>query len=306
MPIRIRRIPKTSPTARDLVSALSATVPSRLLNLENSVWRGKPKDLLINWGSSEPIASHIRAHVLNKPTAVALAADKLKTFEILSQIDGVNIPYYIDPVQHLGSLTSALTELITTYDIDTLLIRTTTTGSGGEGIHVLPNIKVSAADFADCDPEYIEYEEYMGYLCYLIYHDETWAPIFAQAKLITGYFKAPDEYRVHVMFGQPIFAQRKSLRTDELRPETPNFIIRNHTNGFIFQQNNVSIPQDALNQSVKAVQALGLDFGAVDIRVNSNGRPCILEVNTAPGLSGTTLETYVNAFYIFHEALQEQ
>jgi hypothetical protein len=42
-----------------------------------------------------------------------------------------------------------------------------------------------------------------------------------------------------------------------------------------------------------AVEARGLDFGAVDIGVKARDqRPIVLEVNTAPGLEGRTLEVY--------------
>jgi D-alanine-D-alanine ligase-like ATP-grasp enzyme len=43
-----------------------------------------------------------------------------------------------------------------------------------------------------------------------------------------------------------------------------------------------------------AIINLGLDFGAVDIIYNEkNNRWVVLEVNTAPGLSGETLNRYV-------------
>jgi glutathione synthase/RimK-type ligase-like ATP-grasp enzyme len=47
---------------------------------------------------------------------------------------------------------------------------------------------------------------------------------------------------------------------------------------------------------------LGLDFGAVDIghRIIDN-KVFVFEVNTAPGIEGTTLQRYVNTFneYIY-------
>jgi glutathione synthase/RimK-type ligase-like ATP-grasp enzyme len=47
--------------------------------------------------------------------------------------------------------------------------------------------------------------------------------------------------------------------------------------------------------AVHCVSALGLDFGAVDVIENKKGS-WILEVNTAPGLEGQTLEVYRSAF----------
>ena len=45
-----------------------------------------------------------------------------------------------------------------------------------------------------------------------------------------------------------------------------------------------------------AIKVLGLDFGAVDIIYNKQeDKWYVLEVNTAPGIYGTTLDKYVNA-----------
>ena len=53
-------------------------------------------------------------------------------------------------------------------------------------------------------------------------------------------------------------------------------------------------------QSVAAVRSLGLDFGAVDV-VERQNKAYVLEVNTAPGLVGTTLEKYVDAIREYAE-----
>jgi hypothetical protein len=44
-----------------------------------------------------------------------------------------------------------------------------------------------------------------------------------------------------------------------------------------------------------AVKALGLTFGAVDIGITKDNRLVVLEVNTAPGIEGGTLHSYVRA-----------
>lgn len=45
----------------------------------------------------------------------------------------------------------------------------------------------------------------------------------------------------------------------------------------------------------KAMEALNLDFGAVDLGVTAEGAPVVLEVNTCPGLEGGMLQKYVEA-----------
>ena len=72
--------------------------------------------------------------------------------------------------------------------------------------------------------------------------------------------------------------------------------VRNLANGWVFCRDNVVEPDGLRDAAVSACAALGLDFGAVDIIWNERENKCyVLEVNTAPGLQGTTLENYANA-----------
>jgi len=47
---------------------------------------------------------------------------------------------------------------------------------------------------------------------------------------------------------------------------------------------------------VKALKAIGLDFGAVDCCTDANGKPWVIEVNSGPGLEETTFDAWVEAF----------
>lgn len=115
------------------------------------------------------------------------------------------------------------------------------------------------------------------------------------AQLYTKYFKAFDEYRVHVFDGKVIDIQQKKKRDDVPKDEA-NFMVRSHANGFNFCRDGVELPDACADAAIAAIEALGLDFGAVDLRYNSHHqKPCVLEVNTAPGLEGTTLEKYCSA-----------
>jgi glutathione synthase/RimK-type ligase-like ATP-grasp enzyme len=117
-----------------------------------------------------------------------------------------------------------------------------------------------------------------------------------KATLYTRYIKKQNEYRVHVFNSKMIHKQRKARRLD-VPDEEVNWKVRNHENGFIFQIEDFDMPEDCEKQSVEAVKVLGLDFGAVDVIYNANEqRAYVLEVNSAPGLSGTTLDKYVEAF----------
>lgn len=114
--------------------------------------------------------------------------------------------------------------------------------------------------------------------------------------LYTQYVKKQSEWRVHIMNGQVIDTQRK-VRDTRVADDDVDWQIRNHDRGFIFQRNDINPPVQVIEESAKAMAALGLDFGAVDVIWNNHQqRAYILEVNTAPGLEGTTLQNYANAF----------
>ena len=118
------------------------------------------------------------------------------------------------------------------------------------------------------------------------------------APLYTVYKKKKAEYRIHVFNGQVIDVQQKRLRKPADDEEiTANHQMRNFDNGWVYCREDVLAPDAVLDEAVKAVKVLGLDFGAVDIGWNEHYQtPYVYEVNTAPGLEGTTLEIYLNAF----------
>jgi hypothetical protein len=120
------------------------------------------------------------------------------------------------------------------------------------------------------------------------------------APLYTNWIRIGQEYRVHVFRGEVLDVQRKARKKD-VPDDDVNWKIRNLKGGFIFARDDVNPPEDVLKQAIDAVNALGLDFGAVDIITNkfdmdNDVKGYVLEVNTACGLMGTTLEKYINKF----------
>lgn len=118
------------------------------------------------------------------------------------------------------------------------------------------------------------------------------------APLYVKYVKKQDEYRVHVGVRNErtsiISVQRKARREGF---ENPNWQVRNHQNGFVYVRGGVNPPQTVLDSAMLALRATGLDFGAVDVIFNQHqGRAYVLEINTAPGLEGQTVEDYARFF----------
>lgn len=116
------------------------------------------------------------------------------------------------------------------------------------------------------------------------------------APLYTIRFKATKEWRIHVFKERVIDFAKKSRRNGQ--EERASGLIRNHASGWIFRRGGVE-PMDRLkDEAIKAVKALGLDFGAVDIAEDAEGNVCVYEVNTSPGFTeeSTTLANYKLAF----------
>ena len=113
------------------------------------------------------------------------------------------------------------------------------------------------------------------------------------------------EFRLHVMNGVVTYVQQKK-RENNYR-ENPNYsnVVRNYHTGWIYATSDIQPNQAALDNAVAAVAALGLDFGAVDV-ITRQDAAWVLEVNTAPGLSGTNLETYTENFLRIHRGEEPQ
>jgi hypothetical protein len=92
-----------------------------------------------------------------------------------------------------------------------------------------------------------------------------------------------------------VSAQQKKRRLDH---DEPNWQIRNHENGFVYAREGINPPEAVLLASQTVFdKCTELDFGAVDVIYNAKtNRAYVLEVNTAPGLEGQTLEDYAKHF----------
>jgi glutathione synthase/RimK-type ligase-like ATP-grasp enzyme len=121
------------------------------------------------------------------------------------------------------------------------------------------------------------------------------------APLYVRYVKKEDEYRIHMgKRGTPsitIIAVQRKARRKETPDSEVNWQVRNHANGFVFVRQNVSAPECVIDAARDALICSGLDFGAVDVIYNrKEGKAYVLEINTAPGLEGTTVDDYANFF----------
>ena len=118
--------------------------------------------------------------------------------------------------------------------------------------------------------------------------------VVPRAPLYTAYIPKKAEYRVHVMGGQVIDVQQKKKRKEFDNDRDTR--IRNLHNGYVYCRGDIDLPGMAADLAVRAVMAVGYLYGAVDIVYNEKRDQCyVLEVNSRPGLMGTTLERYAAA-----------
>lgn len=229
------------------------------IKMRNSRYRGKAAHLLINWGRHDRANIQENMAILNRPEQISLAADKVRCFIRLANEGLVNnIPRYTTSESEAkGWLESG--------EVGRVYCRTLTRASEGRGIELATT------------PDEI-----------------------VSAPLYTGEVNVARELRVHVFDGDVIdFAQKKKMSSQRRETEgieqEPDALIRSHSRGWVFARQGVSIPDSVREAAKKAIVALGLDFGAVDIAIDRQGVPKIYEVNTAPGLEGTTVTSYANA-----------
>jgi glutathione synthase/RimK-type ligase-like ATP-grasp enzyme len=234
------------------------------LKTRGSSYVPKRGDIVINWGYHGPLpASYFNTQgftLLNSPSRVINAVNKIRCFERLKEL-GVKHPLFWTNKEE------ARQWLHEGEGTRKLVCRTIVNGQEGRGIIICTN----PLDIPDC-------------------------PLYTQ------YIKKKAEYRIHAVAKYvhdgdystyAISASRKGLR----QGMEPNDV-RNTANGYVFVRTSLDdVPDKVLKEAGKAILALGLDFGGVDVVWNEHYQEAyVLEVNTAPGIEGSAVDAYVNHF----------
>lgn len=221
--------------------------------------RPKRKEVkAINWGLTN-IPWRSDDFLINKTSAVLNSSNKLRTFELLDSKE-IPIPLWCTDIETARTLFDS-------DDKEKVVCRTLLSSSSGNGIVIAKS------------------------------PDEV-----VPAPLYTLYIKKKIELRVHVVAGRVIYIQQKRrLTTEQLEARGITNrckYIRNLSNGYIFS-GDVE-PLDSTTESLvyiyslASIESLGLDFGAVDLIITGDYQVYVLEVNSAPGLEGTTLSKYIS------------
>jgi hypothetical protein len=120
------------------------------------------------------------------------------------------------------------------------------------------------------------------------------------------YYSYNREYRLHVDEEGCFYTCRKMLKSDA--PQEVRWYRNDDHCVWILEENELfdkpSNWDDVVSESVKALKAVGLDFGAIDLRIQSatmrdgetpreNPEFIVVEINSAPSFGGLTEEAYL-------------
>ncbi len=129
----------------------------------------------------------------------------------------------------------------------------------------------------------------------------------AQGRYLVESIPYKKEYRVHIFNDVVISCSKKYFRQqlwEELGSPAKKDIIRNNEYGWGYYdfEDIENCPQSVRDEAIKAVTALNLIWGAVDLIRTPDNDIYVFEVNSAPGLRDARVDLYANKF---KELMQE-
>lgn len=104
------------------------------------------------------------------------------------------------------------------------------------------------------------------------------------------------EYRVYVF-------KDRTIATGLKEPEKPEYhpYLRSMKHGWdwsyrLAKVNRMESRHVARTEAIKAIAAVGYDFGGVDVGITRDGKPVVFEVNSRPGLDEYSAERFAETF----------
>lgn len=245
--------------ASESAKLLAGAIGCKRIKRERSNYRYKKGDVIINWGCSNINNPEVlQATIINLPEPVRTCSNKGTFFTKARQyVNNGGAPIFPD------STTDYFKAVEWLNAGETVVERHLLNGHSGEGIQII----------------------------------EPGIDALNQAPLYTKYQKKTDEFRIHFSGGEIIKAARKGRKRDVPDDEV-NWKVRNLAGGFVYGLYDLAdVPDRVLDVCELFMEETELDFGAIDVIYHRpTDKALVLEVNTAPGLSGTTIEAYAESF----------
>ncbi len=253
-------------------------------------------DLVIGWGTKISKDHNLKQLLLNDPNHIRKNRNKKTAMELMMK-GGCNISHFTSANKSAAELDAGALKFP--------LIGRTNFHQGGKGFWTILN---------------------------RVHHD---VAMNEGCEYMQNYIDIVEEYRLHIFDGKVIYAVKKIKRANlgeafvnqykekicnaaakgnkEVDEKTidyvlhklaktmlpkPDMIIRSNMRGWRFSKIKLNLinKSKVAEQAKKAVKALNLTFGAVDCCIDSAGKCWVLEVNSGPGLQGSTLAAYISAF----------
>ena len=258
--------------------------------------------LILCWGAktSTDVDTGI-VPVLNHPNKIARNRNKFEALKAMKTA-GVNVAPFIP--SHSAGQIAASDAAKTESEVRLPVIGRTAFHQGGKGFWYCPtatHVNEAIKDGASYFQNLIEItEEYRLH----VVGDKVIYPVKKVKRTVE---EMEDAFIKHETERQKELAKKNGDTLDEKTIEVflrrqakkfaqdgANMLIRSNRLGWKFVK--MKSVNDALaSEAVKALKAVGLDFGAVDCCIDPSGKPWIIEVNSGPGLEESTFDTWILA-----------
>lgn len=272
------------------------------LGLDSGKTKPRNADVAIGWGckTKDDVSFPADTKVLNHPNAIRDNRNKQHTLNVLVENRNTksSIAKHVDADDVIGALAAVRGR----NNISLPIIGRTRMHQGGKGFWLCVNesqVRAAIAEGAHYFQEFIDIkQEYrLHVFCGVV--------IYAQKKVENASVEGWVAQRKEKI---KAFAEKKDADINEdtmdfvlrrLVKEAvlPDRIVRSNMRGWKFS----SVRPDNINEALKnaaiaSVAAVGLDFGAVDCALGQDDAAWIIEINSGPGLQGSSLDAYVSAF----------
>ena len=278
---------------------VTGTKLAEALGISHGKNKPSKQNLIIGWGTKiDQMISLNKVRTLNHPNQILCNRDKLEALKLMDTAE-INVAKFIEADKVVRSIENG------TDGIEFPLIGRTKYHQGGKGF----------------------------WLCPTMTHVKS--AIEEGAKYFQNMIEIKEEYRLHIFNNELIYAVKKSKRSKEEYQEAyvrqeleqqkklaeknnnpfdeatarlilvriakkktdggADMIIRSNKKGWKFSHIK-TVNDDLKTEAILALEALKLDFGAVDCCLDVNNVPYIIEINTGPGLEETPFNAYVAAF----------
>lgn len=246
--------------------------------------------------------------ILNHPDQIRNASDKLRSKELFEQA-GVPTTAYMKATDCVRNGKWAATRMTLSYPVVAKL----RSGMGGKGMSLIRNVAELRAwkkNVKTADLKKYFFEEAFNFG-----NDRNWStqdhnkytreyrlgvsPLLNGRRLSYTINTVDERGNVtnsgtETVRNGCIVALRKMMRTEASQNGAfgrnlalgNSYFVRNFKKEYTYKKRNVTMDwEDGVQHAIAAVEALGLDYGAVDILWSSQtGEWCVIEVNTAPSM----------------------